>query len=81
MQKLTQPIIMIDKPQEAEDQHLQQIFQVFFALHLIYQLQCYMRKANPARLMTMIHGQKISQIKCGFFLVMIYTRHKMSQQK
>jgi len=43
MQKLTQPIIMIDKPQEAEDQHLQQIFQVFFSLHLIYQLQCYMR--------------------------------------
>jgi hypothetical protein len=61
MQKLTQPVIIIDKPQEAEDQHLQQIFQVSFSLHLIYQLQCYTRKANPARLLTMIHGQKAAK--------------------
>jgi len=62
---------MIDKPREAEDQHLQQIFQVFFSLHLIYQLQCYMRKANPARLMTMIHVRKLAKQNVVFFLVMI----------
>lgn len=57
---------MADKPQEAEDQRLQQIFQESFSLHLTYPRQYCMRKANPAKLSIMKHGQKARYIKCGF---------------
>ena len=41
--------IKADKPQEAEDQHLQLIFQVFFSFHLIYLPLCCKRTISPAK--------------------------------
>lgn len=48
--KIILQIIMADKPQEAEDQHLKQIFQESFSLHLIYPRQYCMKKVNPAKI-------------------------------
>jgi len=47
--KITLQIIMADKSEEAEDQHLKQIFQESFSLHLIYPQQYCMKKVNPAK--------------------------------
>ena len=66
--KSTLPTIMADKPQEAEDQHLQPICLESFLLHLIYPPRYCMRKANPAKLWTVMHGQKAGQLIRFFFL-------------
>jgi len=81
--KITLQSIMSDKPQEAEDQHLKQILQESFSLHLIYPQQYCMKKVNPAKI---VHSDAWSKRQTNitqFFgiYIYIYCRHRMRQNK